>query len=211
VKPADDEETREYRVAPYPPSPEPDEALAQRPPAEAWNPAQTEPPAEPSAWAAPAHQWQQPVRAYQTSAMVALAGIILLIVGLLLTLSAAAGLSLDRVLDDVVRQARREGVELNRQALRQIVSAVVGGFLVVGVLHLLVALGVFLHRQSARFVGVALAVALLGVLWVAAGLAAQQTEFATEAIGVALVFTGLYGYTLIALAAGGGHFRRRSA
>lgn len=161
--------------------------------------------------AAPA---QRPSAAYRTSALAATAGIVLLLVGLILTLVGGAGVAMDDLLDEAVRIARDTDLDLKGRALRSLLSAASWIVLVVGVLHLLSAVAVFAHRTWGRFIGLALALpgTLLGAYGVAQSLALSQAGAGVGAAPVAAAVIAVgYGLVLFGLVAGGSHFRRTDA
>jgi hypothetical protein len=149
---------------------------------------------------------------YETSPLVIIGGVVLLIFGLLLMLVGGVGVAVSGAIDQLVTQIGpvpgMEDVPL--RALRDILIVIFGVALVLGILHLISSVGVFLHKQWARIVGIILAVlgTLLGVLSVASAVGTPDQAGSGDLV-VALVMAIAYGFTLYALAAGGGHFRRR--
>ena len=200
-----DDDTREYPAftGPYPRSPaagQPSHVSAPAP--------RVRPEARPPA------AGYRPAAVQETSALAALAGTFLLLFGLILTLVGGTAAARPDLVDEAVRIAREADVELDRRALRTLLSTGAWVVLVIGALHLLSALGIFLHRQLGRFLGLALALAgsLIGVYSVTQALALAQRG---EPVGpmlaaLAVVATG-YILVLFGLIAGGSHFRRADA
>jgi hypothetical protein len=141
------------------------------------------------------------------SVMAIIAGIWLLLVGLLVTFVSAIGFAIGQGAMPFLPA----GAEAD--AIRGAFAVILGIFLVIGVLHLLSGIFIFAHRGWARWIGVVLA--LLGtLLGVASLFGATSPRFATDAdaqstLATAIVVLVGYGFTLLALIFGGKHFERR--
>jgi hypothetical protein len=149
---------------------------------------------------------------YGTSVFVALAAMLLVIVGVTLAVLGAWLLTQGPALTDLVQ--RLKSVDLvvlkpTKDQLRSLVSASPGALMVLGVLQLLVGAFVLGHRGWARWLGVVLA--LLGLIF---GIVALTSTVAlvpgvSVQLIVAIVFLVAYAFVILALIAGGGHFRAR--
>lgn len=178
-----------------------------QPPAGQWQPPPGQWAGQPG-WGPPPAQWQPE---YATSPMVAIAGIVLLVFGLFVTLFGVAGLALGSLIDDVLLEIGPiDTAGFDPTVIAGVVVVVFGVVLVIGILHLISSIGVFVHKQWARIVAIVLSIlgTLLGVLSVVGAIDARvQAEGA--GLGVALVIAVGYGFSLFALVAGGNHFQRR--
>jgi hypothetical protein len=148
------------------------------------------------------------VAGHVTSAAVVLAATILFLFGIVLAIGGVFGL-LGTALH--LFPARLElGDTFVRLRLTNLV-AFFGSVLILGVVHLATALGLFVHRNWARVLGAVLATP--GVI-IAAGAAyatfvlvePSRGQVAGAAVGI--VFFAGYTYSLLALVVGGEHFRR---
>lgn len=212
--------------APVPPSWQPPTQDLHQQPGQAWQ----QPPAQPGQpWQQPPPAWQQPppqwtpqqgwgqagywtpAAEYANNPLVIIAGVVLLIFGLLVTLVGIVGL-----LGGMMAAALFEefvtpdmGFDFDVRSLATVVLVIFGIVLVLGILHLLSALGIFLHKGWARAIGLFLAVlgTLIGVLMVVTALDLRRAE--EGGLVVALVVAVGYGLTLFALILGGNHFRRK--
>lgn len=221
--PGSDEDTREYPVftGPYPrptlagPSGKvPAIGQAPSPPPAAW-------PGEGSALGrglrAPAVSSaavERRAATYGTSVLAATAGIVLLLFGVILTIVGGAGVALPDLMDQVVRIARDADLDLRGRELRTLLTTGAWVGLVLGVLHLSSAFGVFGHREWGRLVGLALALpgTLLGAYGVAQSLTLSQAGIVVGAAPVAAAVIAMgYGIVLFGLVAGGSQFRRTDA
>jgi hypothetical protein len=172
-------------------------------------------------WQQPPQQWagQQgwgpsgywaPTAQYSSNPLVIVGGIILVVFGLLVTLVGLIGLLLGAMAESFLDEVVTPNVELqfDAGAVSAILLVVFGIVLLLGILHLLSGLGIFMHKGWARAIGVVLAVlgTLFGVLAVVTALEASRPQ--TGELVVPLVIAVGYGLTLFALIAGGNHFRR---
>lgn len=145
---------------------------------------------------------------YGSSALATVAGVVLLILGLLVGLLSVFGL-----LVGVAGAAFIEEIDPTFSGAGGAFAAffvILFGFLLVfAVLHVAAAIGVFAHRSWARWVGIILA--LLGLLFGGLGLIGVAADPVTAGEGLIVFFIWLtaYGFSLAALAAGGEHFAPR--
>jgi len=160
---------------------------------------------------------------YGRSLGATLAGIILLVFGLLATFAggglAAVGASVD--IDELVRQVSGS-VEVT-EAMRDAWGIIVGlgvFLLAAGVIQALAGLLVLAHKSVGRFLGVlyGLAGVLVGglatVVLIQVGPAVQPDGSVVDVSGSAIPFgvvTAIYLFVFLTLAAGGKHFRRGTA
>ncbi len=188
----------------WPPPP-----VTAQPAQQAWPP--------PPATAQPAQQaWPPPpAAAYPgavtagptTSVLVVLAGIFLLIVGIL---TFGFG-SLFGLLGGLFAAASTSDSEL---AVFGPVGSFIAGlaFVVVfwGILEIVASIGMFLHRGWGRAIG--LVVGVVGLIFGVLALlgSVSSSDATTGGIGFSLVFLAGYGLTVLALVTGGEHFRRRA-
>jgi hypothetical protein len=180
--------------APPPPQPPPPQQWSQQPapPPPGWG----APP--PSGWGVP------PVAIYGSSIWAIIAGIALLIWGLLWTLVGVVGLLFGNAANNI------PGVPVGFDVGGFL--AVIGiVFLVIGILHLIAAIFIWAHRDWARYLGLALAVlgTRFGLLSLPAALSPSSAQ--DGGIGGVLLLLVPYAVALIGLILGGDHFRRRFA
>jgi hypothetical protein len=160
-------------------------------------------------WAA-AQPWGAPV--YKTSVLVALAGLLLIIFGLAVALlggwTLTQGPELGRFIRD--NDVAIFGTQIQRDTLKAILEPMPGILMVLGVLQLLVGAVILAHRGWARWLGAVLALLglLVGVVALSAVLA--LVPGVSVQLGIAAVLLLGYAYILLALIAGGGHFRVRA-
>jgi hypothetical protein len=180
------------------------------PPASSQPPAAWPPPE--AGWAPPASataSWPQAAARPRTSILVVLAGIFLLVVGLL-----TSGMGGILLLGSALFSAAEGTSELETIVGGDLAGAFVGMFAVVGLVTLLWglfemvgALGMFAHRGWGRAIGIVAGVLGL-LLW---GLS-LLSALGSGAEAGSLAFTGIllagYGLTVVALITGGEHFRR---
>ena len=142
-----------------------------------------------------------------TSVLVVLAGLFLLIVGIL-----TFGLgSLFGLLGGLLATAGT--TESGLEVFGPIGGLVAGlAFLVVfwGLLEIIASIGMFIHRGWGRALG--LIVGVVGVAFMALALIGTLTasESSAGGTGFSLVLAVGYGFTVLALVTGGAHFRRRA-
>jgi hypothetical protein len=204
---------------PAPPSyPQPPNAAWPGPPPGAANlPGQWQPPGygQPG-YGAPgdsaAQPWAAAGRTYRTSVLVVLAAVLLVITGVVLAVLGAWLLTQGPALTDLVQRLRSVDLIVfkpTRDQLRSVVSASPGTLMVFGVLTLLVGAFVLGHRSWARWLGVLLA--LLGLMFSIVALTSTMALVpgASVQLVVAIAFLVAYALVVLALIAGGGHFRAR--
>jgi hypothetical protein len=194
----------------------------QQPPEQQWQQPQHPQASQYQQWQQPPRQWaggQQgwgpsgywaPTAQYSSNPLVIVGGVILVVFGLLVTLVGLIGLLLGAIAESFLEEVVTPNVELqfDAGAVSAILLVVFGIVLLLGILHLLSGLGIFMHKGWARAIGVVLAVlgTLFGVLAVVTALEASRPQ--TGELVVPLVIAVGYGLTLFALIAGGNHFRR---
>ncbi|MDL2336035.1 MAG: hypothetical protein QFC55_08395 [Chloroflexota bacterium] len=158
---------------------------------------------------AAAQTWAGSGPIYKTSFLVALAGLVLIIFGLAAAVLGAWALTLGSDLGRFIRDNDIAifGRQIERDTLKAIVQPMPGILMVLGLLQLLVGAVILAHRNWARWLGILLAllglivsvIALSAVLALVPGVSVQLIVASTLVIGHAFV--------LLALIAGGGHFR----
>ena len=202
----------------------------QQPAQGSWQPQGGQPPAGWHQQPQPQAGWQQPPQwqqqgwgqagywpaapEYPNNPLVVVSGIILIVFGVLTTLIGLFGMIVGSFAATFLEEyiPPEAALEFDIRAVTTVLLVVFGIVLVVGILHFLTAIGIFLHKGWARALGIILAVLglLLGVVG-AVGVAqeaASATEAGREAV-VPIIVAVSYGLTLFALIAGGNHFRRR--
>jgi hypothetical protein len=205
-------------VAPPPPAPPPDASGWPSPeatrPAPAWPPPPVTTPSQP-AWPPPPASatapWP-PVAAPgpRTSVLVVVAGIFLLVVGLL-----TLGMGGLLLLGSALFAGAQGSAELESVVGGNLADAFAGVFAVIGgvalvwgLLEIVGSIGMFAHRAWGRAIG--LVVGALGLLvW---GLSFLSAVGGGPDAGSSIAFTGAlaagYGLTVVALVTGSAHFRR---
>lgn len=160
----------------------------------------------------PAQPWGTAAPTYGTSVFVALAAMLLVIMGVVLAVLGAWLLTQGPALSDLVQRLRSVDLLVfkpTRDQLRSVVSASPGTLMVIGVLQLLVGAFVLGHRSWARWLGVVLA--LLGLLFSIVALTSTMALVAGASVQliVAIAFLVAYAFVVLVLIAGGDHFRPR--
>ncbi len=160
-------------------------------------------------WAA-AQPWGAPL--YKTSVLVALAGVVLIIFGLALALLGGWTLTQGPALGRFIRDNDIAifGTHIGRDTLRAILEPMPGILMVLGVLQLLVGAVILAHRGWARWLGVLLALLGLLVSVIALSAVIALVPGVSVELGIAAVLLLGYAFVLLALIAGGSHFRARS-
>jgi len=148
---------------------------------------------------------------YSTSALVAVAGLLLAVFGLI---GIVAGVWLLGQADELRQFIQRTsinffGSRLEQETLRAILSPMPGVLLIWGALEVILAAGIFAHKGWAR--ALAILLSLLGILVGIAGVsfALALAPGASPALIAAMVVLLGYAFIVLALIAGGSHFRRR--
>jgi hypothetical protein len=145
-----------------------------------------------------------------TSILAIIAGIPLLIYGLLVTMGGAALIVIKSFVDDVIRQASVDPSVA--QSVRDAFVVVAAIVLIIGILHVLAAIGIWAHKGWGRALGIMWGV--LGTLIGLASLGARSTTTingttTSGAFGGALFILVPYGFVLIAMIIGGSQFHRK--
>lgn len=188
------------------------------PPGNAGWPGQTYPAAQPGQWQQPGYGvptgYGQPtyaaVATYRTSFLVALAALVLIVFGAALTVLGAWTLTLGNDLSHFIRDndVAIFGRQIDRDSLRTFVQPLPGVLIVFGVIQLLIGAVIAAHRSWARWLGVLLA--LLGLIASVVALSATLAlvpGFEVKTLVPTVAVAG-YAFVLLALIAGGGHFRK---
>jgi hypothetical protein len=137
---------------------------------------------------------------------------LLVIMGVVLAVLGAWLLTQGPALTDLVQRLRSVDLVVfkpTRDQLRAVVSASPGTLMVFGVLQLLIGAFVLRHRSWARWLGIL--VALLGVLLSVVALTSTMALIPGTSVQLIVAATFLVAYAIVVLAliAGGGHFRAR--
>ncbi|MEO8625322.1 MAG: hypothetical protein ABI452_01350 [Candidatus Limnocylindrales bacterium] len=160
---------------------------------------------------APAQPWAGAAPIYRSSFLVLLAGLVLIIFGLAVVVLGAWTLTLGSDLGRFIRENDIAifGRQIERDTLKAVIQPMPGILMVGGLLQLLVGAVIVAHRNWARWLGVLLAllgliasvIALSAVLALVPGVSVQLIVASALVVG--------YAFVLLALIAGGGHFRMR--
>jgi hypothetical protein len=197
------------------------------PPQQQWQ----QPPQQPQGWQQQQQGWQQQAPAYPppppgyaqaqqgwsaeppygSSAFAALAGLILVLFGLAVAAIGAwsftQGPEIGRFIRD--NDVGIFGTQIPRETLRAVLSPMPAVLIVVGILQLLSGAGVFAHKGWARALGLLLALLGLLVALFAVSLAVALAPGASIPVIISVVLLIGYALVVLALIAGGNHFRRR--
>jgi hypothetical protein len=179
--------------------------------------------AQQPAWPAEQGYWEEPATSWGRSLLAILAGVILLVYGLFMGLLGgwalvAAGTA--EQIRDVLQQAGATPALID--AVQGVVTGVGVVLLVIGILHLLGAVGIWAHRGWGRAIGVVLGLlgTLLGIGMVISTLGPTtigDTTITGElnqqqgGLGGSVIFLVSYLFVLLAMFVGRRHFRRRPA
>jgi hypothetical protein len=159
---------------------------------------------------APQAGWAPQQPQYGSSALVSLAGVVLILFGIAVAilggLTLTQGPEIGRFIRD--NDVAVFGRQIDRETLRTILSPMPGVLIVIGLLQLVVGAVILSHRGWARWLGVLLSllgliigiVALSGVMALAPGASVPLMISAVLLVG--------YAFVLLALIAGGSHFRK---
>ena len=103
------------------------------------------------------------------------------------------------------------GSQIDRETLRSILSPLPGVLMVIGLLQLIAGAGVLAHKGWARAIGILLSLigVLIGIFAVSTAIALAPGEVTTMILAAAVLIG--YAVALLALIAGGSHFRVRQA
>ena len=202
-------------AAPAYPQP-PNQGWPGQPPGAANLPGQWQDPGygQPAYGGQPGYPQAQPngAASYGTSVFVALAAMLMVIMGVALAVLGAWLLTQGPALGDLVQRLRSVDLIVfkpTRESLRSMVSASPGALMVLGVLQLLIGAFVLGHRGWARWLGVILA--LIGLIFSIVALTSTMALIPGASLQLMITIAFLIGYAfvLLALIAGGGHFRAR--
>jgi len=166
----------------------------------------------------PPQGYQQPyypaqqVPTYSTSAVVAFAGVLLAVFGIIDIVGGIYLLGQGPQLRDFISRTTVNlfGTVIDRDMMRALLSPAPGVLMVFGLMELLAGIGIFAHKGWARAIGII--AALVGLVVMIAGTSfaiALAPGFSVPLIGTIAVLIG-YAFILVALFAGGSHFRRRN-
>jgi hypothetical protein len=149
---------------------------------------------------------------YGTSPLAAFAGQLLVVFGVGVALIGAWALTQGPEIGRFIRDNDIAifGTQLDRETLRSILSPMPGVLMVIGLLQLIAGVGVLAHKGWGRALGI-----LLGILGLLVSVFAVSTALALApglSVPMLVAATLLIGYAVILLAlfAGGSHFRRRA-
>ena len=148
---------------------------------------------------------------YGNSTAAVIAGAVLLLFGGMVTLGAAIALLGSRMLDPLLPPGP------DGDFFGSVITAASAVFLVVGIIQIVSAIGIWRHRSWGRFLGV-----ILSALWVALGLLLLVGSFGaretmpvdgatgdiSSSISSSLGLVVIYGFVVLALLLGGKHFER---
>ncbi len=150
---------------------------------------------------------------YSTSALVAVAGLLFAVFGIV---AIVAGVWLLGQADELRQFIQRTsinffGSRLEQDTLRSILSPMPGVLIVLGALEVVAGVGIFAHKNWGRALGI-----LLSLLGISVGIAGVSFALvlapgASPAMIAAMVVLLGSAFIVLALAAGGSHFRRRYA
>ncbi len=159
---------------------------------------------------AQAQQWSgEPP--YGSSALAAVGGLILVLFGLTVAALGAwsftQGPEIARFI--LVNDIAVFGTQIGRETLRTVLSVTPAIVVVVGILQLLSGAGIFAHKGWARALGLLLALFGLLVSLFGVSMALALARGTSIPVIIAIVLLVGYAFTVLALIAGGGHFKRR--
>jgi hypothetical protein len=147
---------------------------------------------------------------YGSAGRVVFAGVVLFLFGLSEALGGAVGAvaasSLRKLFDQLLRN---EGLRIETAALTSLLTGIFVTMLVLGILHMIVAGGVFAHRGWGRWLGAILALlgSVLGA-WLTFRVATDQGAHLSSYVAPVAILVP-YLVTLLALLFPGDHFRRK--
>jgi len=148
---------------------------------------------------------------YSTSALVAVAGLLLAVFGLIDIVAGVWLLGQGNELSNFIQRINslNVGISLDRATMRSLLTPMPGVLIVFGALELIFGAGIFAHNRFARVFGILLS--LIGILIAIAAVSfalALAPGASPALIGAMFVLLG-YSFIVLALIAGGSHFRRR--
>ena len=160
-----------------------------------------------------AYPAQQPYAGpeFGTSALVAFAGMLLVIFGIGVALIGAWALTQG---PEIGRFIRENDVaifnrQIDRQTLSSFLSPMPGVLMVIGLLQVIAGAGVFAHKGWARAIGILISAVGLLVSIFAVSTALARAPGLSLPMLISVVLLVGYAFVLLALFAGGVHFRRR--
>lgn len=159
---------------------------------------------------APQAGWAPQQAQFGSSALVSLAGVVLVLFGIAIAILGGLTLTQGPEIGRFIREndVAVFGRQIDRQTLQAILSPMPGVLIVLGLLQLVVGAVILAHRGWARWLGV-----LLSLIGLIAGVVAVSGSMAlAPGLSVALMISAVllvaYAFVLLALIAGGSHFRR---
>jgi hypothetical protein len=159
---------------------------------------------------APQAGWAPQQAQYGSSALVSLAGVVLILFGVGIAILGGLTLTLGPEIGRFIRDndVAVFGRQIDRETLRTLLSPMPGVLIFVGLLQLVVGAVILAHRGWARWLGVLLSLLglLIGVVAVS-GSVALVAGVSVQLMLSAVLIVG-YAFVLLALIAGGSHFRR---
>jgi hypothetical protein len=184
----------------------------QQQPPQQWQQPPVPPYGGPPGW--PGQQPYAPGPRYSTSVLVAVAGLLLLLFGLIDAVGGVWLLGQGNELRQFIQRINSIGlfgVTLDREVMRSVLSPMPGILIVFGALEILAGAGIFAHKGWARGIGILIAliglivsvVAVSFAIALASGMSVPLVAAVATLLGNAFIF--------VALIAGGRHFRDRYA
>lgn len=158
--------------------------------------------------------WSGPPPIVETgsSALAILAGVIFVLFGGIVTLVGAFILISSSSIEQILRESGvLVGTGLTDASVAGIFVGVGIFLLVIGILQLISAVGIFGHKSWGRFLGIVVAIlgVLLGLLFVSGSFSAPRTSGQGGGVIFSIVTLAGYAIALIGLIIGGDHFKQR--
>jgi Na+-transporting NADH:ubiquinone oxidoreductase subunit NqrB len=157
-------------------------------------------------------QQQQQGSTYSTMFLGAFAGFLLLVFGLVDIVGGAWLYTQGRELANLIERTTVNlfGTTLDKQTLRTLLGPLPPVMIVIGLLEVLTGAFIIAHRSWARWLGILLSLIglLVGIASISFAIALAPGS-SIQLIGAIAVLIG-YAFILLALFAGGGHFKRRA-
>ncbi len=181
----------------------------QQPPPPGWQPPAGYPP-QPGWVAQP--QWPAGPR-YSTSALVAMAGLLLVLFGLIDAVGGVWLLGQGSELSKFIQRSTISffGPPIDRETMRALISPLPAALLVFGAIEVLGGAAIFAHKGWARAIGILVSLLglIVGIVSVSFSLALSPGASVPMVASVAVVLG--YAFVLVSLIAGGRHFKDRYA